>query len=407
MAGTDDDDDIFGEESSVSATLREQFAKLTEGQEPDEADTGGFDAPLDGGDTQKRETVSEEEGIRRVQDARGPKPKEKVTLEKPPSDAKPDDAPAATPPVVEAQADPSAPVAPVQPVAAVPDADIDAALTGLAAPVRERITAERAEYAAMTAPFKGREAEFAPFGLTPKDVVGRFIQLNDYSQRDPGGYIAWAVQQTTGGDAEKVDQVFQKAAAALGYKVERAPEPDEDDPFMSDRERALIAENRALKQSTQSAPAYGPDSPEEQARVQAQRVSQDIAGFAAARDATGAPLRPHFEMLAPTIGALATIKAKELGRNITMAELAEIYTGAELADPRTRAEAAKRIAAQSDATAVQKTNTDAAATARAKAASSKILDGSGQGAERQPAQEDADLGIEAFLRKQMAASRQR
>jgi hypothetical protein len=414
MADRDDliDDDAAGlpdSEDDLSATLREEMGKLS-GGEGDEDDNGGFDAPLDESAIEPRSTVEEEEGVKRVQDARDkatttagkaaadPKPEDKAD---PLKDKTPDPKPQADPKADPKPEDkPEAKDAPKD-APSVSDEDYAAAIGGMPEGVRSRIEAERADYQAVMAPFKGREKELETLGIQPKDAVAYFVNVNDYAQRDPAGYVAWVVGQTSGGDTAKAEEFLKGAAAKLGYKVEKdTGTAEDDDPFMSDRERELIEENRRLKAAGTTQPEYGPDTPQEQSR----RAVMDVI---AESGADGQPLRPHFEKLQPTILAIVKAEVAASGKPMDADSLRRAYEQAELAHPDTREAATQRlIAAQSaaqPAADVAKPNQNAASVAKAKAASTKIIGGPGQGAGPQPA-EDADLGLEAFLRKQMAGS---
>ncbi len=420
MADRDDliDDDAAGlpdSEDDLSATLREEMGKLSGGEGEDD-DNGGFDAPLDEDAIEPRSTVEEEEGVKRVQDARD---KATTTAGKAAADPKPDDK---AKPATDKDADPKPQDAPKadakaedkptgeqktddkntpKDAPAVSDEDYAAAIGGMPEGVRTRLEAERADYQAVMAPFKGREKELETLGIEPKDAVAYFVNVNDYAQRDPAGYVAWVVGQTSGGDTAKAEEFLKGAAAKLGYKVEKDVGGEEDDdPFMSDRERELIEENRRLKAANTPQQQYGPDTPQEQSR-------RTVMNLISEAGPDGQPLRPHFEKLQPTILAIVKAEVAASGQPMTAESLAKAYDQAELAHPDTREAATQRlIAAQSaaqPAADVAKPNQNAAAVAKAKAASTKIIGGPGQGAGPQPA-EDADLGLEAFLRKQMAGS---
>ena len=87
--------------------------------------------------------------------------------------------------------------------------------------------------------------------------------------------------------------------------------------------------------------------------------------------------------------------------------LKAVYEAAELANPDTRDFARARIfAAQSQKPVQQPTHHDQAASlASAKAASSKIIDGPGQGTSRQTAgDDDSNLSIAQLLRKNWKGS---
>lgn len=372
----DEDTGLPDGEDDLTATLREQIGKIS--AEDGDDDDGGFDAPLDDDAIEQRKVVNEEDGVKRIQEARDKK-----------------SAPEKTPKAKASDKDQAKDAQP-----AVTDDEYTAAIGGLPAAVQERIKAQKADYDAVMAPFKGRERQFEAMGIQPKDAVEWFVNVNDYAQRDPAGYMAWVVGQASGGDSAKTEEVLQAAAAKLGYRVERDTGSDEDDEdeFMSDRERELLEENRRLKAAQQPQPQFGPDSPAEQSRRDVMAVISEV-------DAQGNPLRPHFETLQPMILEIVKRQVQETGRAMTQDDLRSAYEQAELAHPTTRDVALQRLidqrsAAQAGFNVPQRGQQDAASLARAKNASTKIIDGPGQGAGPQPAAEDASLDLEAFLRKQ-------
>lgn len=409
------DDDAAGlpdDEDDLTATLRSTLSELSASSgETDEEDDGGFNAPLDDGTIEARETVTEEDGVKRVQEARDKATsaaakkgeeddpldlgeKKKAPAASPNADEKPKEA--------TEQNDAAKQEEPAKALAS--DDDYNSAIGGLSEGVRNRIQSEREEYLSVMAPFKGREEQLKTLGVEPKGAVEWFVNVNDYAQRDPAGYAAWAINQTSGGDATKVEAFLKGAAEKLGYtisKAEAASDDDDDDPFMSDRERELLEENRRLKGAQQAqAPDYGPDSQAEVAR-------RSVMDVIAEQGPDGNPLRPHFETLQPLIVQIVKDQVQRTGKPMDAASLAKAYEQAELAHPETREAATERLiesrkfAAQGNVNVTEQNDKRAAATARAKAASSKIIDGPGQGASRQPAKEDANMGLEDFLRSQL------
>jgi len=405
-------------DDDLTAKLRDEFEKIGD-DEGDLDDDGGFDAPLDDAAIETRDAVDEEEGVKRIQEARdrGSKPTP-PTKPKDKAEASDDEQKAKDPDATEeaakdldkpndddAQKDGDEDKA-KEPLAELTDDAYAEAIGKLPENVQTKLNAERTAYQDILAPFKGREAELERLGTTPKDAINRLVQINDYAQRDPAGYLAWVVNQTTGGNADQAKAVLEKAANTMGYKIaENSPgaDDDEDDPFISDRERELMDEVKALKASQQSqATEFGPDTPEERAR-------QDVISVISETDTTGNLVRPHFETLQPIITSIVQAELQRTGVPVTREGLISAYEQAELAHPATKEAAIERlvaakIAAQTNSDVRKEVQRDAAATAKAKAASNKIIDGPGQGAQHQPANEDADMGLEDFLRKQMSGT---
>jgi len=420
MAGENDQtDEIFGgtEDDDISATLRANLEEQRkDGDDKDDQEEGGFEQPLKEDDIEKRDTVEEEEGVKRIEksrdakigagkddkpqkDGEAPDAKKAETKDKDAApDAKAEDDKSGDDSTKEGNDKDAEPAG---------DEDYAKAMETLAPSVRKRIEASQTQLDAIMAPLKGREAELQALGTTPQGALEWFVNVNDYAQRDPAGYLTWVVGQSTGGDQAKMEEVLKNTASKLGFKVEKAEaeSTDDDDPFMTDREKALLEENRQLKASQQpqnAAPAVGPDSPQEQTR----RIVMDVAGEVGA---DGQPARPHFEKLQPMMVEIVK-QAAAAGTPMSKESLAKAYEQAELAHPETREAALERLmaaktAAQAADNVRQQTQQKAAETAKAKSASTKIIEGPGQGATPQPAKEDADLPLEDFLRKQMAKSR--
>jgi len=411
----DDNGGIPDQDDDLTAALRSEMEKVGDGSDSDDDDSGGFDAPLDEDAIEKRDTVDEEEGVKRIQEARDKvfeKPEVKKEDVKTP-DAKAKDPDTTQKPEENEEVDPdplsegndkAKPDAPE-----LTDEAYDTAIGGLPDNVKARLSADRAAYDEVLAPFKGREDEMQRIGSTPKDAIARFVQLNDYAARDPAGYMAWVASESSGGDPEKAKAFLEKTAATMGYKVEKVEDnADADDPFMSDKERELTERVRLLEGET-GQQQVGPDSPQEQMRRDQEQTRQEIVGFISESGADGQPLRPHFEKLQPMIVGLIKAETERTGAKVSTAGLQQAYDQAELAHPETREAALERLiasksAAQGKEDVKQQVHKDAAATAKAKAASNQIIDVPGQGAEHQPVKEDANLGIEDFLRKRMLSS---
>lgn len=416
---TDDDDDIeflagADQDDDITAQLR---AALEDGGEGEDDDgSGGFEIPLDDDNTKDRETISEEDGTKRIEKARYAKPAA-TKVDKTGSESEegkegdkakgelPDDAAAAG---GDAPADADKGAKPgderAEDVDRASDEDLAKAIESLSPGVRKRIAEDREALGKIMAPLRGREAELEARGVDAAGAMQWFLNVNDYAGREPGNYAAWALQQSVAGDATKLEAEFKKTAAALGFKVERAApaggEDEDDDPFMTDRERELAAENRRLRaaQQGEATPQIGPDAPEERTR----RIVLDVM---TETGADGLAKYPHFDVLMDHVTQILGDKVQKTGTSMTRDDLIEAYETAELAHPKTRQAAldrliAARSAAQKDAGVREGVKKQTAAAAKAESASSKILDGPSHGANRQPADEDADLGLEDFLRKQ-------
>lgn len=405
------EDEIFNDgEDDLSATLRDAYDKAASKEESDEE--GGFERPLGDDDIEKRDVVEEEEGVRRIEAARDSasrKAKSDESEIKKGADEKEgqeDKAQAASQEDKARQAE-APKEADDKGVTAASDDEFSKAVEALSPAVRKRIEEQQSAYAEIMAPLKGKDAELERLGVTPRGAMEFFVNINDYANRDPGGYIAWVLGHTAS-DPDKMEAVLKKAAEAHGYTIAKGKaEADDDDPFASDSEKALAKEVRELKAQlagqSRQAPHFGPDSPAEQQR-------RTVMSVIAEEDGAGNPLRPHFDTLQPMITNLIKQKVAESGRPMTREDLIEAYETAELAHPKTREAAKARLlggastsAAQGDAAVREQVKTTAAASAKAKAASTKIIDGPGQSAGRQPADADADLPLDQFIAKQLEA----
>lgn len=423
MAGKNDDldDTVFADENEddLTSILRTEMEKITDKDgDDDDDDDGGFNAPLE---EEERDIVEEEEGVKRAREAREERDKPSKPEAKPdaegeskpkedddPKPAKPEDAASGggkgdtndgENPDEDKPEDDTQNQADDKPVS---DEDYNAAISGLPAAVQKRINDQQKEYAEIMAPFAGREEQLAKMGTTPKDAVKWLANVNDYAQRSPSDYMAWFVGSMAGDNAEQAEKVLGDAAEKLGFKISKVEAPkddDDDDPFLSESEKKLRQENKELREKLQGSapqPELGPDSPAEQGR----RMVMDVIGEI--NDA-GKPVRPHFEKLQPMITEIVKAKRQQTGQPMTREDLVSAYDQALLAHPDTREEATKQLlAAQADPN-VPKRDDNAEATAKAKAASNKIIDGSSQSAGHQPAQDEVDpnMGIEDFLRHQM------
>lgn len=396
----DDDDGGFGSvvdtEDDISSVLR---ASLPDAKDDDDDGTGGFDAPLDE-PKEKSTTVDEDEGTQRIQKARDGDtrikqekiPEEVSGEEKGGKESAKDGAPIAKDAPAKAEETP----------AAISDDDYAAQIEALPPALKSRVAADVGALKEFTGLFRGRETMLN--GASPRDATKWLIDVYDYAGRDPGAYAAWVLKEASGGDAAKIENALKKAAEAHGFRIEKAgadAADDDDDPFMSESERALREENKALKAAAaqaakaREAAQYGPDSPQEKNR----RVVADVISEVGP---DGNPVRPHFDKLMSFITQIVQENAAA-GRAMDRESLIEAYEAAELAHPATAAEArARLLAAQAPASVRKDGQQDAAALAKAKAASSKIIDGPSQSAGRRPAEQyDASMSIEDYLRKIM------
>lgn len=379
MADNDDEiEDIYGEkpEDDIDTELRKQIEKLT--ADDDEAeDDGGFDAPLE--TTDASATVSQDEGLDLAEQARLGRGKKADAETKPEPD-----------PDAKSEAhDP--PATPAAGASSLESADTTALLDGLDEPRRIELTRRLDAASRITGLFKGHEAELQMHGATPETAVQRFLDLNRFAQERPDEYVAWVATQTGGKEPQKV---LEKAAERLGFKLVPNAEDNDDDDFLTPEAKALKEENARLKaQLTGRQPQFGPDTPE---RVQARQAQQQLSGFVTARDPqTGQPLRPHFERLRPRIAELATAHVRDSQKPVTVDDLQRFYSQAE-AEVREIAGVANTSAAQAAPSVADQIKTQAAAAAKAKAAS-KSIDGTGQGASRRPALPD-DAPLETVIR---------
>lgn len=257
------------------------------------------------------------------------------------------------------------------------------------APVEEKVEEESPEKAILALLDPYRE-QLAQHGATPQAAVQRLITLSEYAQTRPDEYVAWFLNESQGGDADKAIALLQKAAERMGLTVTRADsgEADDDDIFKSDRERELEQRLAELegKAADGKAAQIGPESPEWQAERQAARLQAEVAAWAAETDAKGEPLRPHLAEVQDAISALARQHVARTGKPATLADLDRFYTASAAALSGGATDAAPAVKA-----VAEKVNTAARAAQKAKRASTPV-DGTGQGATRRPEPpESADL----------------
>jgi hypothetical protein len=263
------------------------------------------------------------------------------------------------------------------------------------------VTRRLAEAEKLFAPFKGREEEIKHHGTTPAEIMGRFLQINEMALKTPDEYLGWYAQQvgSLGDEAvAKMDAGLKKIAEARGYKLEKADAKatdDDDDPFMSDSERqmrdemkALREENERLKGGAGLGPASQPQPGGTDLRTQAEQILVDME---TEQNPDGTLKRPEFKQLQPLwIAAVQTFAQKEQ-REPTREDLARLYDDVLRVQRETFGGAPAKSAADAGAGAVSK-DTDAADRASKARNASKLVDGSGQSATRQLAPpEDAPL----------------
>lgn len=404
MAGENDEEYETGlpdGDDDLSSTLREQLAKMKDGEDDDHE---GFAAPLDEDDAPSKDRVSEEDGTRRLADHRDgkrvadPDDEDGKAKDQPtPPGGKP--APAADTTEgkkpEDAPADPEAETGKPADVPAATDEEYNAAVSALPPAIQARLTQQQTAYGEMMKPFQGREALLQERGVTAAQATEWLVNVEDYARRDTPGYLAWAVNEFTGKDPAKTEEVLAAAAKKLGFTVSRdVPAESDDDLFMTDREKELLAENNRLKAAQQPAEDFGPDSA-------AERQRRDVMTVISELGPDNQPVRPHFNLLMPAISGLIQQKVAATGQPATMDDVKEAYEAAELANPQTRDAARARILAAQTPPPVQQPSGQAkAASAQRAENASKIIDGGGQGSSR-PAQADADLPLEDLIRMQL------
>ena len=163
---------------------------------------------------------------------------------------------------------------------------------------------------------------------------------------------------------------------------------DDDDMFLDDTTRALREEVASLKaQIAGKAPSFGPDTPERQQQLTAQRQLSD---FVSERDEAGQPRRPFFDHLRPRIVEMALSHRNSTGQHVTTDDLQRFYDQAleearsAFGNPTPNPNASGNSAAQAAKPVADQIKERAAAAQKAQRAS-KSIDGTGQGASRRPA----------------------
>lgn len=398
-------DDIFTDENRDEDETADVIRRALQEQgidTPDEDDDGGLDQPeIEASDDDDR--VSQEQGSKIASDARlkGDKGKDK---------AEPKDKEADEDETAETKTDDKAKTADDDADKGEPEdltaAPVEDLLKDVPETQRAELTRRLSDADAAMAPFRTEymQGEMERFGANPAQVASRLADLAQFATQKPDEYIAWAATEMAA-SPDKVMDVFNAAAGHLGYKVVKADgegEGDEisgdDDLFEDPQVKALREENKRLKeaQAQQQGPSFGPDVPE---RQQAQQAQAALNQFVNERDpATGQPKRPLFKTLEPQIVEKAKAHRAQTGQAVTVEDLSRIYddTVSEM-----QQQFGVTPAAQAENPVAQGTDKRAAATQRAKRASSNI-DGTGQSATRQPASgsDDLDSVIKAAIAKQ-------
>ncbi len=389
----DDEDEVSGLEDPSDAALRALLEKkLTEGASEETEEADGLLAPPDE-PSKVSSVVSADEGFEMAENARrNPKPAASDDPE-PGEDidskiaAKPEDAPstpAADEPVTSTQS-------------------IDELLEGLddtrRAKIQERLTAGDA----VLSKFAGREEELKLHGNpTPAEAVERLLYLNSFAQKKPDEYLAWAATQF---NPEKPNELLEAAAKHLGYKL--VPDDDGEDEFEDEEKKRLRLENKRL--TAAQGPGFGPDVPQNQAAAEAERR---IRSYMGANNADGTPRHPFAEKFKDEVAAKVAAFVKDNnGQMPTTEDLSRFYfevVPPALAPAAPAREPGKTVPDGQDKPQMQTSAAQPApavpeqakkAANPARAAASKMLDGSGQGAGHRPA-----LTGDALLRSQIAAA---
>ena len=277
--------------------------------------------------------------------------------------------------------------------------EIDTLLDGLEDDRRSAIKDRIAASDAMMSVFKGHEAALQAHGTTPDQVIRRLVSINEYANKKPDEYLAWAANQI---DPENAEAILISAASKLGLKLVR----EDEDPFEDEETKAMRDENRRLKSRDRKL-EFGPGDVTAPVGLTAEQSVEAITAFVNAKNADGTPAHPHWERLRGDVAERASAHKASTGKFITAQDLERFYREAE-SDARAAfggqqtepsAQPAQPAAAQARAPVASIVPTKAAASDsvnRAKAAS-KSIDGTGQGAGRRPAL-SADASLEDVIR---------
>jgi O6-methylguanine-DNA--protein-cysteine methyltransferase len=416
MTGKTDleDENIFDEgemeDDGTADIIRKAYEESM--KDDDDDDDGGFDQPLDPSSEEEPDVVSPEKGRDLLDDADIAKAKGKPSGTEDskggtPKSEKKDDESAeqsgedksaetdekADDDKDEAKTDDKAPD--------LASADIDTLLDGVSDDRKAEISRRIRESEEAMKPFQNPyiQQQMKQFGASPKEVASRLTDLASFAVSNPAEYIAWVAKESA--TPEKMDELLQKSAKLLGYKITKDTGDDDDDMFSDPETKALKEENARLKaQLSGNAPGFGPDTPERQQMRQAQ---QQLEGFVNERDANGNLKRPFFEQLKPRISEMAAHHRSSTGKVVTVDDLQRFYDQA--AEEARRAfggagqqnpQAQQGSAAQGAKPVADQIKEKAAAAQRAQRAS-KSVDGTGQGANRRPALSD-DASLDDVIR---------
>lgn len=365
---------------------------------PDGDAEGGFDQPFEDADAPDLDVVSPDKGQSMVEDAQLKRERAAADEKKGKAAASDDDADdGAAKDAEDAPADKADKAEPAADPTDLSAASVADLVKDVPEAQRAELTRRLGEMEKVNALFAGRDEELRMHGLSgPSEVISRLLHLNAYAQQKPDEYIAWVARETRG---DKAHEILGAAAEKLGYKVVPAEDSDDDDPFLSDRERELAAEVKRLKAAQQQAPDFGPMAPAQLAQQQALQV---ITALRTELDpATGAAKRPYWGNVEHLIARRASAHRQSVQAPPTAADLARFYdeSVAELmqtfgAGGNSAAQPSQGVA-QPNATTAANTSTD-----RSRAAS-KMIDGAGQGASRPPALSES-ASIEQVIRHAIA-----
>lgn len=394
---SDFDDD--GTEDVIRRAFDEQMGKLPE------EDDGGFDQPFEDIEKDKPDVVGPDEGRDLLDDAemkrhKGAKPEAKPAEatpkdgEKAEIDKKPEDEPAKAAETEAKPADDDKPAEAIDLTAT----GVDALLDGVPDDRKAEVSRRLGEADKVLAPFAAYKDQLSHAGKTPIEALNRLLDLNNFAQQKPDEYLLWVAQQSNGEDP---GSVLESAAKKLGMKLVKE---GADDEMFDDAEKAELKAREAERTRADTMSSIGPDAPGWQ-------VQQQINAFTTATDENGQLKYPRFNELGSTISQIAANHAQTSGQLVTVQDLPRFYAAAEAmanhlnpptpqpqpAPTAAAPEAAPTVSSAAQATAAveEQIQKNAAAVTKAQRAS-KSVDGSGQGASRQPAL-PADASLEAVI----------
>ena len=381
MADKQTDDNIFDEgeyeDDGTADIIRKAYDAA---MEDDGEDDGGFDQPAQPG-RDDPDVVSPDQGRElldksEIAKSRGKNPDESAKpAPKPEADAKSDDAGEAAKAETE---DANAPD--------LSAADTASLLEGVPDASKAEISRRIDTAARILDQFKEHQDELKAHGTSEEQAINRLLYLNSFAQTKPDEYLAWVAGQA---NAAEPHAALEGAAKLLGYKLTKdGGADDDDDMFLDDTTRALREEVASLKaQIAGKAPSFGPDTPERQQQLTAQRQLSD---FVSERDEAGQPRRPFFDHLRPRIVEMALSHRNSTGQHVTTDDLQRFYDQAleearsAFGNPTPNPNASGNSAAQAAKPVADQIKERAAAAQKAQRAS-KSIDGTGQGASRRPA----------------------